>query len=395
VIAPPEAPGRLYHPRFFQVFAVLLAYMTGHSMSVHLPKYIVALGGDISTVGGIFGLGMLGSLLTRPFVGRWIDRAGCRTVLVAATLGATAVMLAFPWCKQIESIYALRLLLQLAQAALLAAVAVLAARLAPPGRSAESLATLGIGGLAGMMLGPVIGDRIFLEPDAGHRLFVVFFLVAAAIMLAATFLAATAPCPAGPRDKSEKPAAFLRLVVAYWPGAILVMALCLAFAQTVPVMFIERFVADRQLSGVTFFFAGYSPTAIVLRIVLRRLPARLGRRRTLMMGMSCYVFGLLLLTRVNHDWALIVPAMVAGAGHCFSYPFLVDLAAERMPPQHRGAATAVVLGATDIGFLLGFLIEGALIERYGFGFTLRVVAATCALGVIYYAWTQRRAFRKS
>jgi predicted MFS family arabinose efflux permease len=108
-----------------------------------------------------------------------------------------------------------------------------------------------------------------------------------------------------------------------------------------------------------------------------------------MVGMTCYIVGLLLLIPVKRELDLILPAIVAGMGHCFSYPFLVDLAAERMPIAHRGAATAIVLGATDVGFLLAFLIEGALIERYGFNTTLVAVATTCAIGMVYYAARQR------
>jgi len=389
VNAPLPAPERLYHRRFALVFVILFTYMCAHSMLVHLPKYIVWMGGSVATVGNIFGLGMLGSLVARPFVGRWIDLAGCRTVLVVATLCAAGAMALFPFQHHLAGVYVLRMLVQLAQATLLATIAVLAARIAPPGRSAESLAMIGVGGLIGLMAGPIIGDWYFAHAGTLNAAdFRWFFTATAAIALAAAGLCAFAP---GRRvyDVQPEPSSMLRLVAAHWPGPILIVALCLALVQTMPVMFIERFVAARDLHGVTLFYVAYSPTAIILRIVLRRLPARLGRRRTLLVGMASYVCGLLLLIPVQREWQLLVPAIVSGVGHCFSYPFLVDLAAERMPPQHRGLATSVVLGAIDLGFFLAFVIEGALIVHYGFSVTLMVVAAAATAGVTYFAWTQR------
>lgn len=386
----PSSTERLYGRRFALVFVMLFLYMCAHSMLVHLPKYVVALGGGVATVGNIFGLGMLGSFLARPFVGRWIDRAGCRTVVVAATLTAAAAMLFFPQQHHLAGVYALRVVVQLAQATLLATVAVLAARIAPPGRSAESLAMIGVGGLLGMMLGPIIGDFCFAAGPPNHAAFVRFFATASGFAVATAALGLLAPgrhAHLQPADTA--PATMYRLVTAYWPGPILIMALCLAIVQTVPVMFIERFVAERGLRGVSLFFAAYAPTAVVLRLVLRRLPARLGRRRTLLVGLSSYTVALLLLVPVSREWHLLAPAILAGIGHCFSYPYLVDLAAERMPAQHRGLATAIVLAATDLGFFIAFVGEGLLVARYGFSVALLAVSLAAAMGVGYYAWTQR------
>ena len=315
---PTDTPQRLYGGRFLLVFAILFAYMCGHSMLVHLPKYVVALGGDIATVGGIFGIGMVGSLVTRPFVGRWIDRAGCRTVLLAATLLAAASVFAFPWVQRIELVLGLRVLVQMALAAMLATVAVLAARIAPPGRSAECLAMIGIGGLGGLMVGPIIGDVIFGRGVESNPSFIAFFSIAAGVHAGAFLLALATPSTRIALDAGIRRPPFWRLMVDHWPGAILVVALCLAFAQAIPVMFIERFVVERDIGRVTLFFAAYSPTAIGLRVVLRRLPARLGRKRTLLLGMAAYVIGLLLLTRVGREVDVLLPAVVAGMGHCFS-----------------------------------------------------------------------------
>ena len=380
---------RLYTARFFLLLSALFAYMSGHGLLVHLAKYVVKLGGDVGTVSWIFGLGMLGSLLARPFVGRWVDRLGYKPVLLAATLLASLVIFSFQWFGDVRMICALRVAVQLSQAALLTAIAVFAARIAPPGRSAESLAMIGMGGLAGMMMGPVIGDVIFHRAGGANGAYTLFFTLGAVLMLSSAALVSVTAAPVGQAHPRGGRESFARLTIKHWPGPIVVMGLCLALVQTVPMLFIERFVIDRNLGGVTLFFVAYAPTAICLRIVLRRLPYRIGRRRTLILGYLSFVVGALLLTRVQTAAALIAPAIVMGAGHCFSYPFLIDLAAEKMPPQHRGVATSVILGVLDVGFLVSFVLVGYLIKRHGFNFALTTIAAVAIVGIAYYTWTQR------
>ena len=382
-------PDRLYARPFFLLLGGLFAYMCGFSLMVHLPKFIVFRGGDISTVAWVFGVGKTGSLITRPFMGDWIDRVGCKPVLLASTIGAAAVLLIFPWFTSTPLICGLRVLLEVTLAASLAAVAVFSARIAPPGRSAESLAMIGIGGLAGFMLGPILGEAILRTGPNETPSFHLFFTIGAAFALLGTLFVLINRPPASPPIPKHRPS-FLKLMVRHWPGPLAVMGVCLAIAQTIPVMFIERFIKSRDLPGVTMFFIAYAPTAILLRVVLARLPERIGRRRTLILGMSSYVLGLLLLTRVHSEWGLLLPAIVMGVGHCFSYPFLLDLAAETMPPENRGLATSLILGVVDVGFLVGFVGEGQLIKHYGFDTTLMVCAATTALGTLYFGWTQRR-----
>ena len=140
---------------------------------------------------------------------------------------------------------------------------------------------------------------------------------------------------------------------------------------------------------MTYFFVAYSPMAIGMRLAARRLPYRLGRRRTLMFGLLLYIVAVLVLIPVNSGPLLIVPALIMGAGHSFSYPFLVDLAAERMPQQHRGVATSVILAAIDAGFLIGFITVGQLIKWLGFGPAFAIVAGLALAGLLYYAYMTR------
>jgi hypothetical protein len=92
--------------------------------------------------------------------------------------------------------------------------------------------------------------------------------------------------------------------------------------------------------------------------------------------------------QVSH---LVLPGLLMGAGHCFVFPSMVDLAAERLPHEHRGIGTSVILGAGDLGMLIGFAVMGQLIDAFGFDKALVALAGAVFAGTIIFALSRREA----
>jgi predicted MFS family arabinose efflux permease len=73
-----------------------------------------------------------------------------------------------------------------------------------------------------------------------------------------------------------------------------------------------------------------------------------------------------------------------GAGHSLIFPSMVDIAAERLPPSYRGTGTALILGAGDLGMLIGYATLGAVIDRWGFDAAIMVlVISVVSAGAIF------------
>jgi MFS family permease len=65
---------------------------------------------------------------------------------------------------------------------------------------------------------------------------------------------------------------------------------------------------------------------------------------------------------------------------------MVDLAASQFPASHRGTGTSVIMGAGDVGMLLGFFAIGELIDGFGYevafaALAVVVVVAGVVLGI--------------
>lgn len=386
-----KEPSALYSPAYFRLLAAVILYMSGLSLQVHFGAYVAYRGGSASTLGWIMGLGMAGSLLARPWIGNWVDRLGTRTVLLGAAFTAAAAAFCFRLTADLLVLGGLQVIATLANALYFTAVAAHTAFLAPPHRRAESLGTMGMGGFSGMIIGPALGDWILAQGITPGAQFTVFFCTAALGHLAAAGLITTLDRPPQAAVDELEPLPFFRALRAHWPGMILLVGATFSLAQAIPVRFLERFAAAQGIPNIRNFYFGYAPMAIALRIIGRRVPERFGRRRTLVMGLVVMASGFLLLPTVRTEWQFFLPAIVMGAGHCFIYPSLIDLGAERFPIAQRGLGTSVILGAGDAGFLAGYICWGQLIAHRGFTFTFYTLAVWMLLVAAAYAWHERSA----
>ncbi len=382
---------RLYTPQFFQVLTGAMLTMTGVAMQFHFGEYIAHIGYQVDVLGWITGIGVVGSLLLRPYAGTWIDRLGCRPCFIASALGAATANFLFQFVDTLWLVCLLRILMAASNATFLATVATYAAQVAPAHRRAESLGTVGVGGFLGMMTGPAIGDVIFANPHHGARTFAIFFTTVAALSLASGVVLANVRLPAPVRHVHHPPLSML--LRRHWPGRVLLICITFAVCINIHMVFLERFAEHRGFGDIGWFFLVYAPTAIVLRIVGRRIPQKFGRRRVCATGVCCLGAGLLLLLPVQAAWHLIFAAFVMGMGHALAFPSMVDLVAQALPIEHRGVGTSLALGAMDVGFLLASIVWGQLIEWKGFSLTF-TVGALMAVGVALWYWHGAGALRK-
>ena len=393
------ATDRLYTRQFFQVFAGVFLFMTGAALQYHFGQYLDYLGHGVDTLGFVLSTSTIGTLLIRFHLGRWIDRFGCRpTWLVGTVLVAIAVG-SLQFAERLWLIVLLRTIQTMAFASVMTAVAVFAAQTAPPHRRAESIGTIGLAGFTGMILGPTLGDWIFAGSTDSITPYRVFFSASALCSLAAGSIWAwvrwsAKPTPGdasigqGPTPTGS-PASTVRVVLRHWPGTVLLIGTVFSMVFCLHMSFLERLAEARGFKDIKVFFLLYAPTAMTLRIVLRRMPERFGRRRTLLTGMLLLAGGLLGLLGISSQVQLILPGLVMGAGHALIFPSMVDLAAGCLPADYRGTGTALILGAGDLGMLIGFASLGKLIEEFGFDTALTALAAAVLLVALLFAATRR------
>lgn len=376
-LAGPRSEVPLYTTTFFLCMIVLFFQVAAFTLLFHFPMFLEELGANRTTVGTIAGVGMVAGLTLRLVLGQVIDHVGPKRVWVAGNLIFTASVLAFMLIAALgPAVYLLRGVMAVGWTAVATAGITYVSALAPPVRRAEAFGTYGIAGFSGMIFGPQLGDLIFSDRPGGLHSATLLFVFAGAL----TALAAGAACLLPPARHSHRFQHFsiIRQVREYWPGPVAIVAIVAGLQFAIVGNFLRLYVSERHLSGIGQFFLLYPPTAIAVRVVLRRLPQQFGRRRTLSTGLFCYALAMASLTPVSADWHLAGCGVIMGLAHALTFPSLIDLGSERLPGHLRGAGINLMLGCQEVGMVAGSPILGWLADTGGFTLMFLLVAAVTA-----------------
>jgi MFS family permease len=383
------AAPRLYTPEFLRACA--LHFMGAMSLALFLlfPLYVKALGGTETTIGLVLGVGMVASVSARPFVGVLLDRLGRRRVLVWAGIANVLSWIPFLMLTSIGPwLYVWTTIHDVVWGALFAAYFTYAADLAPPERRAEGIAMFGIAGMSANGLAPLLGERVI--DAAGYPAFfglaMVFGVIAVLCSFGVPRLDRSVPHPPPPSARDL-------VALARHPrlAPIMLATALLGIAINAAYMFVAPFTRELGLARVAPFFAAYSATSVLIRLVGRRTLDVLGPHRVSGPGFVAYAFGVLglgLLPAVVGTFGSLMLAasgIFCGVGHGSLFPVLNALALSRGPAGKQGAVVGLHTAAIDAGAVLGMPLCGLVAERLGYPTMWSLMALACFGGLVLMA----------
>ncbi|HXY36658.1 MAG TPA: MFS transporter [Planctomycetaceae bacterium] len=380
---------RVYTSQFWLAYVANFALVAANTLMYRFAELVAFLGGTEQAAGAIVGTGFAAALLMRLVIGQGVDRYGTRRVWVLSTslfiLGAASLLL----CQRVSfGLYLARILYSLGMAGMLTCSVVHVQDLVPLYKRTEAIGILGTGGFLGMITGSNLGDGIFTLYPLGHARFAA--LCSAVAALGVFYLAcvlvmrghAHVPLPNAP------PA--LKLLIHYWPGTVVAVAITLGMGFSLTTVFLTRFATQRHIPGIRTFFTVYALVALVFRLPGTRWARTIGRHKTILVGLSGNALGHLLLPLVSRDWQFLLPATACGFGHALLYPAIVSLGAGSFPRRYRGLGTTLVLGLIDFGTAVSPPILGTIIDHWGFDVMFDLAALTGFGVMLYYALTAAR-----
>lgn len=343
---------------------------------VVLPLYAAdELGRGSLGVGIAVGAASITAVLAGPPVGRLADRRGRRLLIVvgAGTMVACYVALALE--PSLQGVVAIRLVAGAGEAAYAIAVLTVAADLAPSARRGEAISLVTTASYLGLTLGPVAADFIL----GGDR-FTLAWLVAAALVV----LGGAAVIPLGetrPAAAQEAPGGWLPPRTALLPGLLVLLAL-LGFGGFVA--FAALYARELGIDRPGLVFALFGAVVVLVRIFGRKLPDRLGSRRTLVLCFVNLAVGLATIGAWQTEAGLLVGTAIFAIGQALSYPAAVLLAMETSSEVERSAVVGGVTAFVDVALGVGAFTLGAVaaVTSYADAFLISSVVALSGLLVV-------------
>ena len=365
--------------RHIILFAIgILCYWA--AMYVYVPIFSVyaeSLGASLSVVG--LGVGMYGltQLLTRVPIGIWSDAMGKRRGIVVGGMlvcGVAAAGLALApspvWLVVFRGVMGLA-------AATWVCSTVLFASYFPGTDPSVPLSIMslliGLGQIAGTSSGGLLAEHFGWTMP--------FWASMVLSLLAALFLRVP------PDDTTAKPVTVSRAALLRIARAPLLRLACgigviLYFATFSTVYGFTTVWAERL--GATRAQLGYLTTAAllaysVLTILTPRVIARLGERRTLLLGLLALTLAIFPTPLVRTLGGLFALQALGGIGRGVLYPLLMSLSIKAVAAPDRASAMGIFQASYAFGMFIGPWISGGLADRLGLA-SVFVVSGSLCLG---------------
>jgi predicted MFS family arabinose efflux permease len=277
----------------------------------------------------------------------------------------------------------IRLVAGAGEAAFAIAILTAAADLAPAARRGEAMSLVTTASYLGLTIGPVAADFIL----GGDR-FALNWIMAASLVVLGT----VAVIPLGetrPAAAHDAPGGWLPPRTALLPGLLVLLAL-LGFGGFVA--FSALYARELGFDRPGLIFALFGSVVVLVRTVGRKLPDRLGGRRTLVLCFLSLAVGLATIGAWQNETGLIVGTAIFAVGQALSYPAAVLLAMESSSEAERSAVVGGVTAFVDVALSLGAFTLGAVAAVTGYAGAF-VVASVVALSGLLVVAPRRRSER--
>lgn len=383
---------------FLALCALILVNQMGFGIITPvLPAYARSFGLDASSVGLVIGIYGFARFLANVPAGQLAERRGRRQVLIVGTVITSIASALIATATSLPLLLAYRLLAGLGAATVLTGGQIMVGDIATPENRGRMMSTYQGFFLVGVGLGPapggILADQFGLRaPFVAYAIFSALACVLAMLVIRETKPEAGSASAAAISSAASADGARIRATLFSRPFLLIgAVSFVQFFARTgavftaVPLLGIDR--AGLTASQIGYAMAGVNLLNIATLYPSGQLADRVGRKlaiapATLFCGLAMLLWG-----RATDYPSFILAAAVWGLGSGISGPSPAAYVADLAPADLRGRIFGYFRSVSDFGYIIGPLLIGAMIDRFGYGTPLMATAVMFLIsGVAFWAF---------
>lgn len=348
-----------------------------------LPIFVgQELGGTDSEVGLVIGLYMVGAVLIRPFVGRWMDAHDQRKILTMVTISFLLPLMCYAVVENVKLFFLLRLIHGIAFGALTTATMTAVSTALPRRRTGEGMGYFSMFMTLGIIIGPFLALTI-IESFGFFALFAVCDLLAVTVVLLAAAMRSAYGKNAGKREPLS-----IRTLVEKKTVPLGFIGMCPTFAFAGIATFITLFAQELGLLPyAAYYFLVSASVILISRPFVGRAFDRINADILIYPSVVLMALGLVKLAMAETGADILWSGVMIGLGNGTLYSCLQALVIRNAPTGRTGAAASTFFILFDIGSALGSFGLGIVAQQTSYSAMYFVTAAVAALtGVLYFFW---------
>lgn len=348
------------------IFLTIFVNLVGFGIIVPLlPFYAETFGASPLVVGLLFAVFSLCQLFAAPVLGDLSDRYGRRPILIVSLIGTVISFVMLALAQSITMLFVARIVDGLSGGNISTARAYVADITEPKDRS-RAYGLIGAAFGLGFVLGPAL-SALLVPISYTAPIWAAAGITLIAVAMAWFWLPETvhrAHAGTGMPFRSlaammGRPALRRVLVMdfSYW--------LAFAMFQTTFALFAAaRFGFDAARTAA--FFAAFALLgAVVQGFLIRSIVARLGDKRTFMLGLVCAAFGLVAATLTREVWLFAASLVALALGIGFGHPTMSSIISRSARDDEQGRVQGAASAVESLGRTIGPVWGTASLQRFG------------------------------
>ena len=352
----------------------VLLFLGMQIVNTLVSKYADYLGATATVVGVVSSLFALSSLLLKVISGPAIDAFNRKYILIAAITVIAISFFGFSISSNVPMILAFRLLQGCGQAFTATCCLALVADALPAEKFGVGIGTFTLAQAICQAVGPMAG--LALADQFGYR---IAFVIAALCTSCAIFSASLIQTPEREYSKFKicKRNIFAREAVL---PAVLLFLLQMTSCNINSFLVIY---ADRLgVENIGLFFTVYAITMLFAPTSVGRLADRYGTVRALIPAMTFFAISFLLISFSSSLPMFLLAAVVSAFGYGAAQPAVQALGMKFVSKERRGAASSTSYIGQDLGNLLGPILAGIIVEKFGYPAMWRLMIIPVILAIV-------------
>jgi len=327
-------------------------------------------------LGATFSGYFLAKLIISPIAGRLSDSFGPRPLLITAALVGTLAPLATLFSQRLETLYVVQFCLGLSSGTMKTVATAAIGAMVSEEKRGQTFGLCNALYNAAFFLGPILGGLLFYDRDLLPVIIVLTVCMAISLIAIVTLTdrgLGTVVETSGMEDDSRP---LNRFQTASLMAAICGRTMCTAALITFyPVLLAERLHGPNWLVGLVF--AVPSIVACLFLPFGGRLADRFDKKKLIVIGMAGSSLSLAMAGMMQTSFGFLLVGVMLGIGTSLSFPAATAMAS--LMGKHQGRIMGWFHGAANVGFVIGPILCGVLVEQFKGIPTPMAVVATIGL----------------
>ncbi|MEP9407767.1 MFS transporter [Peribacillus frigoritolerans] len=361
-------------------FITLIFYLLMVTLAIYAVNELDASTSEAGLISGIF---IIGTLIGRLFIGRFIDSIGRKKTLFIGLIFFTLTTLLYFVDLGIGFLLVNRLIHGMAMGMASTATGTIVAQIIPPTRKGEGIGYYSMSATLATAIGPFIG--LFMAQHTSFQVIFSFCLALGVISLITAFFLYV-PALKVTTKVTESKGFKLSNFIEPQALPISIITLLLAFCYSSVLSFISFYAIEIDLvNTASFFFVVYAVAVLLSRPFSGPLMDRKGSNFIMYPAFIIFGVGLLLLSMTTNSFTLLAAGFLIGLGFGNMQSSSQAIAVKLTPPHRMGMATSTFFIMLDAGLGFGPYILGFIIPVTGYS-TLYVILGVVVIltSVLYY-----------